>query len=52
MAEPDSLTQEMLRRLHSNLDGVQGEMRLRFSRPRGLSDDQGWSGSRRPPLNR
>jgi tetrahydromethanopterin S-methyltransferase subunit G len=31
MAEPDNLTQEMLRRLHSKLDDIQGEMRLRFT---------------------
>ena len=27
----EDLTQEMLRRLHSKLDDIQGEMRLRFS---------------------
>lgn len=31
MAEPDNLTPEVLRRLHSKLDDIQGEMRLRFT---------------------
>ncbi|MGD9409427.1 hypothetical protein [Thiohalocapsa sp.] len=31
MAEPNNLPQEMLRPLHSKLDDIQGEMRLRFT---------------------